>query len=425
MSENTISVDFQKARRLPYEFLGKGLYKDPRTGHFYERPYVDGKQTWRKLSSTTQSRARNELGQRRLNQEKAKEGLAVDPYKKSNAWSVGKLADFYLESGCPLRNENRRREGHQLEEEKKRVEWIKKFFDSKSWAKLNLEDCREYFIWRKAQIVKGSGERTVDLELICLSSILRWALRNPRKTGVDRNPLAHDRIVFQDKAKVRHCRECQPETGDELHALARMFFSHGLSEVLAWQLLLESMIGQRTHELLKLRWDAKTSNDPGFIQDKHLYLYRSKTSKGTFPYCEIHPALAQCLEAMKVWRAKRAPNSQWFFPSPKGEGAYHIDPNALSHGLRRITAAMGLPPRTSHGLRSFYVNVMRSKGISDAEIALRIGHKTGGKLIVDVYGEILPYKLKWLPSEGRPAWTIWLPNAADLPGDMVQSQFAL
>jgi hypothetical protein len=56
------------------------------------------------------------------------------------------------------------------------------------------------------------------------------------------------------------------------------------------------------------------------------------------------------------------------------------------------------------------VNVQRSKGKPDSEIALRIGHRTGGKLIVQVYGEILPYKLTWSPEDVEPAWSIWAPG---------------
>jgi hypothetical protein len=57
-------------------------------------------------------------------------------------------------------------------------------------------------------------------------------------------------------------------------------------------------------------------------------------------------------------------------------------------------------------MRSYFVNVLRSDkdadGIPkmpDSEIALRIGHKSGGKLIVQVYGEVLPNKLTWLPEK--------------------------
>jgi hypothetical protein len=58
------------------------------------------------------------------------------------------------------------------------------------------------------------------------------------------------------------------------------------------------------------------------------------------------------------------------------------------------------------------VNVLRSQGKTDGEIALRIGQRTGGKLIVDVYGEILPYKIAWRPETGQPAWTHWTAPAA-------------
>jgi hypothetical protein len=59
--------------------------------------------------------------------------------------------------------------------------------------------------------------------------------------------------------------------------------------------------------------------------------------------------------------------------------------------LREVTL-LGLPHGHAHGtLRAPSANILRGRGLSDAEIALRIGHKTGGQLIVDVYGEGLEH----------------------------------
>ena len=65
--------------------------------------------------------------------------------------------------------------------------------------------------------------------------------------------------------------------------------------------------------------------------------------------------------------------------------------------MRRVCAKLEIPKCSPHGLRSYFVNVLRSQGVSDSEIALRIGHKSGGRLFVDVYGEILPHRLPFLP----------------------------
>lgn len=63
--------------------------------------------------------------------------------------------------------------------------------------------------------------------------------------------------------------------------------------------------------------------------------------------------------------------------------------------------------KTSDGARKF----------SDAAIALRIGHESGGKLIVTTYGQILPYELTWLPTKkgNPPAWSHFAPKPKPAP----------
>jgi hypothetical protein len=63
------------------------------------------------------------------------------------------------------------------------------------------------------------------------------------------------------------------------------------------------------------------------------------------------------------------------------------------------------------------VNVLRSEGITDAENALRIGHKSGGAIIITVYGERRPDKIGFLPAKNPPAWQEFL---AGQPANVVQ-----
>src|SRR5688572_9670644 len=97
-SSAVLKVDF---KRRPYENVGRGVYKDPRTGAFYERPKISGKYTWRKLESAKLRFAEEEVARNRSNQRLAPKGLAHDPYKRSQAMSIGELCQFYLDAGCP------------------------------------------------------------------------------------------------------------------------------------------------------------------------------------------------------------------------------------------------------------------------------------------------------------------------------------
>jgi hypothetical protein len=45
---------------------------------------------------------------------------------------------------------------------------------------------------------------------------------------------------------------------------------------------------------------------------------------------------------------------------------------------------------TPHGLRSYFVTQARQSGLSDAEIAMLIGDKTGPAIIAQTYGDVRP-----------------------------------
>lgn len=425
-----LPVNFQAPRRATLKHLGGGVYAYPRPCAcgvivqpadrrcqacnaaapalvFWERPFLDGQQTTRKLQSRSLRHAQLEAASNRSNLALSKIGRAVDPYARADVFTVARVLEFYSAADCPQRNEQPRT-GKQLSEERRSIENLSRHLGGMLWTKLTLEDLRAYHGRRLGEISRGKGHRTVDIEERCLSAAFRWAVRNQKKTGVDRNPVAHDRLLHCRAASVRHCRDVMPADAAELHALARALLGRRQSEAVGWQLLFEALIGQRTSETLRLRMDAAAPFQAGFVQGRHLYLYQSQTSKGTFPYVEIHPALQECLKEHRRWHQARFPAAPWYFPSLFGGGVNPLRPDALTHAMRRVARQLGLPARASHGLRSFYVNVLRSQGKPDAEIALRIGHKTGGRLIVQVYGEILPYKLSWTPSTGQPAWSGWV-----------------
>jgi integrase len=175
------------------------------------------------------------------------------------------------------------------------------------------------------------------------------------------------------------------------------------------------MTGRRINELHALRTDGKNETVPGFTDGRSLYFENRRTHKGASGFVELHDALAELLRAHGEWRMRRQEISPWYFPGRRG-AAVPVDKAAVTRGLARACALLDLPHRTSHGLRSYYVNVLRSDGLADYEIALRIGQKSGGRMIVDVYGERRPGKLLWLP-EGQPAWKVF--EGAGAPANIV------
>lgn len=84
--------------------------------------------------------------------------------------------------------------------------------------------------------------------------------------------------------------------------------------------------------------------------------------------------------------AERA-TSALLFPSPF-DVSKPRDPSAVRH---RITAACKkLGHVTPHGLRSYFVTQARQSGLTDAEIAMLIGDKTGPAIIAQTYGDLRP-----------------------------------
>jgi integrase len=382
--------------------IAPGIYKENLTGKLYERPYVAGRRTWRKLKSRTLKLAKAELAAKRTDQARAGQGFAKDPYGPP-AKTVGELCAEFIKAGCPDRN-HRPRSGHALDSENYRIKKFLPFWSKKLSSHVKAKDCADYYAWRKKRIERGDGGRAIDLELTTLSNVFHWAVSVGK---ADSNPLASGRPRFRNTKEVRHCREFRPLDGNELHALAEYFFKEPRSESLGWQLLIEAMTGCRTSEVLRLRWDTKNQNQAGFIEGDWLWLNRSKG--GVKPFAFIHPALRECIEALKRWRAWRKLKSPWWIPSGRVKGA-PLDRGSLTHGLKRAAKALGQSHRTSHGLRAFYVTMRRSEGISDAQIADELGDKTGAAIVTSTYGAVPPNwrgseALSWLP-KGKPAWTV-------------------
>ena len=328
-----------------------------------------------------------------------KQGVTCD--KKAGFKYISDVLRYYRKNGCPKRDESPR-VGSQLIEEHRRLTSLESLIGRDLVNGFDISDCREYAQNRLSEYKDDRGQRTVDLDLTCLSSAFRWAARNPKVSGITANPIEHYRPRFRRSSSVVHCREFQPSNATELHSLARWMFERATSQVFGWQILFSAMIGQRCSELIPYKTDGTGPYNSGWIHEGHLYMSRSETHKGTASFIEIHPALSETIKAHQEWLKDRHPDSVWWFPSPKMEGC-HVERNSLGHALLKACKDLGLPKRTVHGLRSYFVNVLRSQGMPDWQIALQIGHKSGGRLIVETYGEVLPIKIEWMPDEKR-AW---------------------
>jgi len=372
--------------------IAPGLYQSP-TG-FHVRVWVDGRRTWRKLRA-------NKLRPAILEAARAE--------WQTPGGTFAQLAALYRQANCP----NRRlqpRPGKFTESEKPRLDQLLRWFGHLPAADIRLFHLPKYHAWRLRHITQGIGHRTVDKELVTLSNVLNYAVATGK---LELNYIRAGRPRFQDGTQIRHSRSVAPASADTVHALAEYFLRTLRSEVFAWQAFFAQFTGCRTSELLRLRLDAATPDDSGFVDGNMLFLGR-RSKRGVNPFVLIGSEFAEMLRAFRCWHADRFPRNPHYFPSPAGSGP--VDAGAFGHALTRACVALAVAHITPHGFRSYYVTKRRGDGASDVQIAGEIGDKTVS-LMQTTYGD-RPANwrggrlLGWLPENALPAWQPWLPADA-------------
>ena len=380
-----------------------GIYRNPGSGTYFERPVLSGRRTWRSLGTKNLKLAREELHRRRA-------GVSHALLVKSEpaAVTVGEILRRYQKDGYPDR-QKQPRVGRTLEMETRNCSVLLKYWDKFPANEISLVEYDRYHEWRRKNATKGRGDRAVDMEFNTLSNAVLWAMRCDL---IRQNPLNFRRPRYCCAKNVRHCREFMPHDTEALHEIAALMFSDSRAETMGWQMMFEAFTGLRTCEALRMRTDAKPY-EPGWItkDGKSLCVRRAKNQESVNPFVLIHEGLAAWLKAHKAWKKSRYPKSPWFFPNYRDPVGKHADDFALSQSLRRRRNTIG-KKITSHAMRAFYVTVRRSNGIPDIQIAYEIGHTSAGKTLASVYGGVPPHwladegpKMKWMPDEGQaPAW---------------------
>jgi integrase len=137
--------------------------------------------------------------------------------------------------------------------------------------------------------------------------------------------------------------------------------------------------GARRDEALTVRWADVDFNR------KLVTIGAEGDTKAREPRrVDFNPTLEAHLKGMMN---RRAPDSQWLFPSPqRGEADTHVVTFMESLKLARLAA--GLPHVGFHDCRHFFISYAVMSGVDFLTIARWVGHADGGVLIGKVYGHL-------------------------------------
>jgi integrase len=345
--------------------------------------------------------------------------------------TLGRMLADYQAAGCPD-DKGRPRQGTALETLKTHIKSLIRY---EAWAERHpstITDAdRAAYHGHRTQTVKAGvkGDRTTELEAVTLNSALRWAWRRGDLQELPREM----NTTFRAAADIEHARDVMPSSAEELHAIARHFFSEGGDSVVyGWATLLGAYTALRRGELQMLRAHPQRHGvhvEPGWYDERLLIVPRTKRRAGNSVQGEFllndptRPDVKLLLDRIRAWRATYQPTAP-----QRGYASDHIDqgallpmaPDTLTKHLQRAAKDLGLPQRQAHGLRAYYVSARLAAGISPAQVADEVGHLgSGDALVRTIYGATPPQwrglenVYTWLPTgeNRRPAWTQLEPAA--------------
>lgn len=222
---------------------------------------------------------------------------------------------------------------------------------------------------------QGKANRTCNLSRVCLRNLLNAA----RVDGFIKT-LPVDGIPWQ-RTERRARRLYTREDIDRFCAAALTGSKNGLEFNDYLRLLAFS--GAREQEAIKLRWA-----DVDFQRRLLTIGADGDTKNRAVRHVDFNADLEAHLDAMN---RRRAPDSQWLFPSPQ-RGDRDERAKTFRESLLLTRKSPGLPEHlTRFGFRDcrhHFISFAVMSGIDFMAIARWVGHKDGGVLIGKVYGHL-------------------------------------
>ena len=275
---------------------------------------------------------------------------------------------------------------------------------------LFLDKIRPYHVTGHLQKLKteGRANRTCNLSLVCLRNMLKSA----RVDGFIKS-LPVEGIPWQRTEKKAHRLQTREDI-DQFCQAALTASKNGTE--FADYLRLLALCGAREQETIKLRWA-----DVDFEHKLLTIGADADTKNREARRVDFNAELETHLKAM---HARRAPDSQWIFPSPqRGKRDEHAKtfresllltratPGWICQDCKKVTFSKETPktcPQCQgtrleakeralpehlqrfgfHDCRHHFISYAVMSGIDFMTIARWVGHKDGGILIGKVYGHL-------------------------------------
>ncbi|MBI5383165.1 MAG: site-specific integrase [Verrucomicrobia bacterium] len=224
----------------------------------------------------------------------------------------------------------------------------------------------------------GRSGRTVNLEVIAFRNVMKRALDDG---WITRLPTENLRPL---KWTPRKRRLMTPAEVDRLCAAAlksndngQLKFKNG--QEFADYVRFLQYSGARRNEALRIRWA-----DVDFERRLLTIGADGQTKNRQHRVVDLNPKLEAHLRSMA---ARRAPDSQWVFPSPQ-RGDRDMPGKSFVETMRLVRDEARLTGLGFHDLRHFFCSMCVMSGIDFMTIAKWVGHQDGGILIGKVYGHL-------------------------------------
>jgi integrase len=137
--------------------------------------------------------------------------------------------------------------------------------------------------------------------------------------------------------------------------------------------------GARRNEALGLRWP-----DANFEREQLTIGASGDTKNRTARVVDFNAKLKSHLLDM---RTRRAPDSDWLFPSPQ-RGQKDLGARSFQESLKLVRRHAKMPGFHFHDCRHHFISMAVMSGVDFMTIAAWVGHLDGGVLIGRVYGHL-------------------------------------